>query len=92
MPETRYEFWEGSILSTGARVLATVTPRIDAGGSGKLEPIALATTVGAGRGFTLLLGHDAATMKTAGFVRLLRRATEWAATGAVSPVSSPLPQ
>ena len=87
--ETRDEFWEGSILATGARVLATVTPRVYFGGSGKPEPIALATTVGAGRGFTLLLGHDAAAMKNAGFVRLLRSGTEWAATGAVSPISTP---
>jgi type 1 glutamine amidotransferase len=73
-------------------VLATATPKVEFGGSGKPEPIALATTLGAARGFTLLLGHDAAAMKNEGFIRLLRRGTEWAASGAVSPSSSPLPQ
>jgi type 1 glutamine amidotransferase len=90
--ETRDEFWEGSILAAGAIVLATVTPKVEFGGSGKPEPIALATTLGAGRGFTLLLGHDAAAMMNEGFRLLLRRGTEWAATGAVSPAPSPLPK
>ena len=38
--------------------------------------------------------HDwpATTMKNEGFVRLLRRGTEWAATGAVSSTPSPLPK
>jgi hypothetical protein len=86
----RDEFWEGSILSAGAIVLATVTPQDEFGGSGKPEPVALATTLGAGRGFTLLLGHDAAAIKNEGFMRLLRRGTEWAATGAVSSAPSSL--
>jgi type 1 glutamine amidotransferase len=90
--ETHDEFWEGSVLSAGATVLATATPKVGFGGSGKPEPIALATTLGVGRGFTLLLGHDAAAMQHEGFIRFLRRGTEWAATGAVSLPSTPLPQ
>jgi type 1 glutamine amidotransferase len=90
--ETHDEFWEGSVLAAGATVLATAAPKVEFGGSGKPEPIALATTLGAGRGFTLLLGHDAAAMKHEGFIRLLRRGTEWAASGAVSSPPSPLPQ
>jgi len=82
--ETRDEFWESSLLSARALVLATVTPKVEFGGSGRPEPIAMATTLGEGRGFTLLLGHDAAAMRNVGFKVFLRRGTEWAATGGAS--------
>ena len=89
--ETRDEFWEGSSLSAGSIVLATVTPNPEFGGNGRPQPVALATSLGAGRGFTLLLGHDAAAMKNEGFARLLRRGTEWAAKGSVVSSLSPTP-
>ena len=45
------------------------------------QPVALATAYGEGRGFTLLLGHDANFMQNEGFRTLLLRGVEWAATG-----------
>jgi uncharacterized protein len=82
--KTHDEFWEGGAVAAGARVLATVTPRREFDGSGKPEASVLAASLGAGRGFTLLLGHDAPAMRQAAFRNLLRRGTEWAATGAVT--------
>ncbi len=77
------EFWQGVDLAPGTTVLAEATPLKEFGGSGKSEPMALVTKFGEGRGFTLLLGHNARAMESDGFKTLLRRGVEWAATGAV---------
>lgn len=53
------------------------------------QPVALATRYGDGRGYTLLLGHNAAFMQSDGFRALLVRGTEWAATGAVTGPDEP---
>jgi type 1 glutamine amidotransferase/HEAT repeat protein len=68
---TTDELWLKVGLQPDAAVLATA----DA------QPVALATALGQGRGFTLLLGHDAGRMGNPGFQVLLVRGTEWAATG-----------
>ncbi len=81
--ETYDEFWQSVQVAPGAMPLAEVTPKTEFGGSGKPEAVAFATRLGRGRGFTLLLGHDARAMESAGFEELLRRGTEWAATGSV---------
>lgn len=83
------EYWQNAQVPAGALPLATVTPKPEFGGSGKPEPIAFATGFGGGRGFTLLLGHNAKAMESAGFKILLQRGTEWAATGKVSSKNSP---
>lgn len=82
------EFWQNTQVAPGVRTLAAVTPSPEFGGSGKAEPVAFASEFGRGRGFTLLLGHNAAAMESEGFKQLLRRGTEWAATGQVSVKSS----
>lgn len=79
------EFWQNSRIDPAAQTLAEVTPNPEFKGSGKPEPVVLATHLGRGRGFTLLLGHDAQAMRNPGFARLLRRGAEWAATGKISP-------
>lgn len=56
----------------------------EANGTGKVEPMLIATTFGKGRGVNLMLGHDAAAMRNAGFRTLLLRGAEWAATGRVT--------
>ena len=71
---TKDELWIRPGIQPGAKVLATAEG----------QPIALVTTFGKGRDFTLLLGHAAAFMKTPGFQTLLLRGTEWAATGRVT--------
>ena len=78
------EFWQNSEIASGAVALATVTPKPEFGGTGSPEPIAFATELGQGRGFTLLLGHNPQAMASAGFKAFLRRGTEWAATGKVN--------
>ena len=82
--ETYDEFWHGPQVFAGSRPLAEVTPKTEFGGSGKPEPVAFATSFEHGRGFTLLLGHDARAMESAGFQTLLQRGVEWAATGNVT--------
>jgi len=70
---TTDELWRSPGIAPGATVIAT----------GDDEPVALVTSFGKGRGFTLLLGHDAEKMENPGFRWLLLRGAEWAATGNV---------
>lgn len=65
------ELWMKPGMHPAATIVAT----------GDGQPVALATGLGKGRGFTLLLGHNAAFMENPGFRTLLLRGTEWAATG-----------
>jgi uncharacterized protein len=76
--------WHRAGLQPGAKILATAFSSPEKKGSGRDEPIALVTELGAGRGFNLLLGHDVRAMAAAGFQELLCRGTEWAATGRVT--------
>jgi type 1 glutamine amidotransferase len=71
---TTDELWVKPGVHADATVLATAEG----------QPSVLATSLGRGRGLTLLLGHDAKFMQNAGFRRLLLRGAEWAATGKVS--------
>lgn len=71
---TKDELWIKPGMHPSARVIAT----------GDGETLAVTTTLGAGRGFALLLGHAAEFMDTPGFRHLLVRGAEWAATGKVS--------
>lgn len=68
---TTDELWVKPGVDPAAIVLATADG----------QPVALATSFGSGRGFTLLLGHDKGRMENAGFRSLLLRGLEWAATG-----------
>ena len=77
------EYRQTTALAPGTSVLATVLPKKEFGGSGRPEPIALVTQMGAGRSFTLMLGHDTRAMTSVGFQMLLQRGTEWAATGKI---------
>ena len=72
--KTTDELWIRPGLDPGAKILAT----------GDDQPVALCTSFGKGRGFTLLLGHSADFTDTPGFQTLVLRGTEWAAKGEVS--------
>ncbi len=50
----------------------------------KDEDIAVCTEYGKGRGFFLVLGHDAEGVSNTGTMQLLLRGVEWAATGKVA--------
>ena len=52
-------------------------------GSGEHEPVMMAITYGKGRIYHDVLGHAGAQMHCVGFITLLKRGTEWAATGKV---------
>ena len=47
------------------------------------QPVAWTNTYGNGRIFAISLGHDIDTLRRVGFLTLLCRGTEWAATGEV---------
>lgn len=72
--KTKDELWLTPGVHPAAEVLAT----------GDGQPLAVATALGRGRGFALLLGHAAEFMDTPGFQVFLGRGAEWAATGKVS--------
>jgi type 1 glutamine amidotransferase len=86
---TTDELWHRTALQTNIQVLATAYSAPDKGGTGRDEPVVFITHFGQGRSFTLLLGHDVRAMESDGFKTLLRRGTEWAATGIVSKTKSP---
>ncbi|MBM4155329.1 MAG: ThuA domain-containing protein [Lentisphaerae bacterium] len=71
---TKDELWIKPGVHPGATVLAVADG----------QPVAFATSFGKGRGFTLLLGHNAESMNNPGFQTLLLRGVEWAASGAVT--------
>lgn len=71
-------------LDPAARVLGVAFSDRAWGGTGRDEPVFWTMAVGAGRAFHTTLGHDAAVLYQRGFVTLISRAVEWAATGAVT--------
>ncbi len=81
---TTDELWHKAGFQPGNEVLATAFSALDKKGSGRDEPVAWVRKSGRGRSFTLLLGHDVRAMESFGFQTLLRRGTEWAATGKVA--------
>lgn len=48
------------------------------------QPIAWINEYGAGRSFTITIGHDIDTFRRIEFIRMFPRGVEWAATGSVS--------
>ena len=76
-------------LKPNAHVLATAydDPTIK-GGTGKQEPVIWTVPFGKGRVVMIVLGHDLLAMSQPGFMDVLTRATEWAATDKVAPNES----
>ena len=82
--ETTDELWHRMVLQPAPTILATAFSAPDQKGTGNDEPMILVTEFGKGRCFNLVLGHDVKAMQSPGFQTLLRRGTEWAATGKVT--------
>lgn len=80
----RDELWHDTGKQPNIHVLCEAFSAEDKGGSGKNEPVVLCTRVGEGRGFNLVLGHDARTMRNRAWQTLMLRGIEWAATGSVT--------
>ncbi len=73
-------------------ILASAFSRKDKGGTGKVEPQVWVVRYGQGRTFHMVMGHDAQSMSDLGFVTLMQRGCEWAATGEVTiPVPAGIP-
>ncbi len=65
-------------------VLATAHSDPQNKGTGHDEPMLMVIRYGKGRIFHTTLGHDVEAMSCVGFVTILQRGTEWAATGKVT--------
>jgi type 1 glutamine amidotransferase len=66
------------------RVLATAWADPQTGGSGRHEPMLMAIEYGEGRVIHLPLGHSNESQQCTGFITVLLRGAEWAATGKVT--------
>jgi type 1 glutamine amidotransferase len=74
------------------RVLATAWSDQEKNGTGRNEPMVLVIEYGQGRVFHTTLGHEKYSQECVGFITLLQRGTEWAATGKVTiPVPDDFP-
>jgi type 1 glutamine amidotransferase len=71
-------------MQPNIHLLATAFDAPETDGTGRDEPIAWTVDYQGGRCFHNVLGHSAESMQDAGFVTLVQRGTEWAATGTVS--------
>jgi type 1 glutamine amidotransferase len=74
-------------------ILASAFSAKDKGGTGTNEPIIWVIPYGKGRVFTTVMGHtmgnDITAIRCVGFLTVVQRGTEWAATG---KVTIPLPE
>jgi len=70
--------------ATNMQVLATAFSTKEIKGTGRHEPVIMVINYGKGRVFHTTLGHGVDSHKGVGFITLLQRGTEWAATGQVS--------
>ena len=80
----RDELWVDIECSPSVEVLCAVQAEEYKDTTGKLEPVALITRYGKGRGFYLVLGGDTATMAHPSWKNLLIRGTQWAAKRKIS--------
>jgi len=81
---TTDELWHRMQVHPDRTVLCTAFSAKDRGGSGQDEAVAMATKLGKGRGFNLVLGHGVEHMRNVAWTTLMLRGTEWAATGKVT--------
>jgi uncharacterized protein len=65
-------------------VLATAYSDPANKGTGRDEPMLMVLSYGKGRVFHNVMGHDVSAMSCVGFITVMQRGTEWAATGKVT--------
>ncbi len=71
------------------QILATAYASPKQGGTGRHEPMAMTIEYGKGRCFHTPMGHGDYSQECVGFITLLQRGTEWAATGKVTQTKVP---
>jgi type 1 glutamine amidotransferase len=82
-----YSFLRGP--AENVTILATAVSSKKAPELEQKEPIAMAIDYGKGRVFHTTLGHDTIAFECVGFITLLKRGVEWAATGHVTQTTIP---
>jgi type 1 glutamine amidotransferase len=73
----------------GMKILATAFSSPDHKGTGRHEPMVMTIDYGKGRVFHTPMGHADYSFECVGFITLLLRGTEWAATGHVTQTAVP---
>jgi type 1 glutamine amidotransferase len=71
------------------KVLATSFSSKAQGGTDRHEPMIMTIDYGKGRVFHTPMGHADYSMECVGFITILKRGTDWAATGSVVDASIP---
>lgn len=71
------------------QILATAYASTEQGGTGRHEPMIMTIEYGKGRTFHTPMGHADYSMECVGFITVLLRGVEWAATGTVSSAELP---
>ncbi len=71
------------------KILATAYADKKQGGTGRHEPMVMTIDYGKGRVFHTPMGHADYSMECVGFITLLIRGTDWAATGKVIDTAVP---
>ncbi len=85
------ELWVHSGTQPKLKILAESYSNPKNKGRGMMEPVVTWNTLGSGRCFHNILGHNVRAMKNTGWETLMLRGTEWAATGEVTiPVPTEL--
>ncbi|MDO7173000.1 ThuA domain-containing protein [Mariniflexile sp. AS56] len=82
-----YAFLRGP--ANNVTVLATAVTTLKAEELQQKEPVVMTIDYGKGRVFHTTLGHDVEALECVGFITLLTRGTEWAATGKVKQTDVP---
>lgn len=82
-----YAFLRGP--AENVTILATAVSSLKSPELEQKEPVAMTIDYGKGRVFHTTLGHDSISFESVGFIELLKRGVEWAATGKVKHTSLP---
>ncbi|HEV3022903.1 MAG TPA: ThuA domain-containing protein [Pirellulales bacterium] len=86
-PDELYDRLRGP--AENLNVLATAYSDPSTGGTGEHEPMIMTVEYGKGRVFHTPMGHSPDAMRCVGFIVVLQRGAEWAATGKVTQKSVP---